>query len=68
MVVSLTEHFYDLLSGSVMFDGTDLRELNIKQLHSQIGLVSQVAVLFATTIREMLHTISSAHNTRIWSL
>ncbi|KAG1834056.1 hypothetical protein DFJ58DRAFT_869178 [Suillus subalutaceus] len=49
-IVSLTERFYDPLSGSVMLDGTDLRELNIKWLRSQIGLVSQEPVLFATTI------------------
>jgi ATP-binding cassette subfamily B (MDR/TAP) protein 1 len=47
----LTEHFYDLLSDSVMFDRTDLRELNINWLHSQIGLVSQEPVLFMMTIR-----------------
>ncbi|KAG2039964.1 P-loop containing nucleoside triphosphate hydrolase protein [Suillus americanus] len=51
-IVSLTERFYDPLSGSVMLDGTDLRELNIKWLRSQIGLVSQEPVLFATTIRD----------------
>ncbi|KAG2110630.1 P-loop containing nucleoside triphosphate hydrolase protein [Suillus discolor] len=50
-IVSLTERFYDPLSGSVMLDGTDLRELNIKWLRSQIGLVSQEPVLFATTVR-----------------
>ncbi|KAG1728170.1 P-loop containing nucleoside triphosphate hydrolase protein [Suillus paluster] len=50
-IVSLTERFYDPLSGSVILDGTDLRELNIKWLRSQIGLVSQEPVLFATTIR-----------------
>ncbi|KAG1804628.1 P-loop containing nucleoside triphosphate hydrolase protein [Suillus subaureus] len=50
-IVSLTERFYDPLGGSVMLDGTDLRELNIKWLRSQIGLVSQEPVLFATTIR-----------------
>jgi ATP-binding cassette subfamily B (MDR/TAP) protein 1 len=51
-IVALTERFYDPLSGSVMLDGTDLRELNIKWLRSQIGLVSQEPVLFATTIRD----------------
>ncbi|KAG1878637.1 P-loop containing nucleoside triphosphate hydrolase protein [Suillus tomentosus] len=50
-IVSLTERFYDPLSGSAMLDGTDLRELNIKWLRSQIGLVSQEPVLFATTVR-----------------
>lgn len=51
-MVSLTERFYDPLGGSIKLDGTDLRELNIKWLRSQIGLVSQEPVLFATTIRD----------------
>ena len=44
------ERFYDPLSGAVKLDGRDLRELNIKWLRSQIGLVSQEPTLFATTI------------------
>ncbi|KIK26702.1 hypothetical protein PISMIDRAFT_8742, partial [Pisolithus microcarpus 441] len=50
-IVSLVERFYDPLSGTVKLDGTDLRDLNIKWLRSQIGLVSQEPVLFATTIK-----------------
>ncbi|KAF8584127.1 P-loop containing nucleoside triphosphate hydrolase protein [Ramaria rubella] len=49
-VVSLVERFYDPLSGVVKLDGRDLRELNVKWLRSQIGLVSQEPTLFATTI------------------
>ena len=33
-------------------DGVDLKDLNLKWLRSQIGLVSQEPTLFATTIRE----------------
>ncbi|KAG6331124.1 hypothetical protein ID866_7968 [Astraeus odoratus] len=51
-IISLIERFYDPLSGSVKLDGTDLRQLNIKWLRTQIGLVSQEPVLFATTIKE----------------
>ncbi|KIO12002.1 hypothetical protein M404DRAFT_994061 [Pisolithus tinctorius Marx 270] len=49
-IISLVERFYDPLNGSVKLDGVDLRDLNIKWLRSQIGLVSQEPVLFATTI------------------
>lgn len=49
-VVSLVERFYDPLSGVVRLDGVDLKELNVKWLRSQIGLVSQEPTLFATTI------------------
>jgi ATP-binding cassette subfamily B (MDR/TAP) protein 1 len=50
-IISLVERFYDPLSGSVKLDGVDLRELNVKWLRGQIGLVIQEPTLFATTIR-----------------
>ncbi|KAI6043447.1 P-loop containing nucleoside triphosphate hydrolase protein [Pisolithus marmoratus] len=50
-IISLVERFYDPLSGTIQLDGVDLRNLNLKWLRSQIGLVSQEPVLFATTIR-----------------
>ncbi|TDL23269.1 P-loop containing nucleoside triphosphate hydrolase protein [Rickenella mellea] len=50
-IVALVERFYDPLSGSVKLDGVDLKDLNVKWLRSQIGLVSQEPTLFATTIR-----------------
>ncbi|KII86752.1 hypothetical protein PLICRDRAFT_55662 [Plicaturopsis crispa FD-325 SS-3] len=50
-VISLVERFYDPLRGSVKLDGVDLKELNIKWLRSQIGLVSQEPTLFATTVK-----------------
>ena len=50
-IISLIERFYDPLSGVVRLDGIDLKELNIKWLRRQIGLVSQEPILFATTIK-----------------
>ncbi|XP_010540773.1 PREDICTED: ABC transporter B family member 2-like [Tarenaya hassleriana] len=51
-VVSLIERFYEPISGSVLIDGNDARELDLKWLRNQIGLVNQEPALFATTIRE----------------
>ncbi|XP_052210326.1 LOW QUALITY PROTEIN: ABC transporter B family member 2-like [Diospyros lotus] len=51
-VISLIERFYEPLSGSILLDGTDIRELDLKWLRQQIGLVNQEPALFATTIRE----------------
>ena len=51
-VVSLIERFYDPLSGSLTLDGTDLKDLNIRWLRSQVGIVSQEPVLFDTSIAE----------------
>ena len=50
-IVSLVERFYDPTGGIVKLDGVDIRDLNIRWLRSQIGLVSQEPTLFATTIK-----------------
>lgn len=51
-IVSLVERFYDPLSGVLKLDGVNLKDLNLKWLRSQIGLVSQEPTLFATTIKD----------------
>jgi ATP-binding cassette subfamily B (MDR/TAP) protein 1 len=50
-IVALIERFYDPSSGSVALDGTDIKELNVRWLRTQIGLVSQEPVLFSMSIR-----------------
>ncbi|KAF5337589.1 hypothetical protein D9611_014801 [Ephemerocybe angulata] len=51
-VINLVERFYDPTAGVVKLDGNNLKDLNLKWLRSQIGLVSQEPSLFATTIKE----------------
>ena len=41
-IVSVLERFYDPLSGSVKLDGVDVKELNVKWLREQVGLVGAV--------------------------
>ncbi|TBU45834.1 P-loop containing nucleoside triphosphate hydrolase protein [Dichomitus squalens] len=50
-VISLVERFYDPLAGVVKLDGVNVKDLNVRWLRSQIGLVSQEPTLFATTIK-----------------
>ncbi|CAB3985499.1 Multidrug resistance 1 [Paramuricea clavata] len=50
--VSLVERFYDVINGSVTMDAHNVKDLNIKWLRHQIGIVSQEPVLFDMTIRE----------------
>ena len=50
-IVSLVERFYDPTSGAVKVDGMNVKDLNLKWLRSQIGLVSQEPSLFSTTIK-----------------
>jgi ATP-binding cassette, subfamily B (MDR/TAP), member 1 len=51
-VIQLLQRFYDPLEGSVLLDGVDIKNLNIRWLRQNIGVVSQEPVLFATTIAE----------------
>ena len=50
--MQLLERFYDPQQGAVYFDGVNLRELNVKWLRQQIGLVQQEPKLFAASIRD----------------
>lgn len=51
-VISLIERFYEPLFGQILLDGNDIRDLDLKWLRKQIGLVNQEPALFAATIRE----------------
>jgi ATP-binding cassette, subfamily B (MDR/TAP), member 1 len=51
-VISLLERFYDPEAGEVLIDGVNLKNLQLKWIREQIGLVSQEPILFTTTIRE----------------
>lgn len=49
-VVDLLLRFYDVDSGSISVDGTDIREFDYKELRSMIGVVGQEVILFNDTI------------------
>jgi ATP-binding cassette subfamily B multidrug efflux pump len=51
-IINLIPRFYDVSEGRVLIDGTDVREVTIESLRSQIGIVFQETTLFAGTIRE----------------
>ena len=51
-VVSLIPRFYDVTSGSVTFDGIDIRKFELNSLRDQISFVFQDNFLFSGTIRE----------------
>jgi len=51
-LVSLIPRFYDPKSGCIIIDGYDIRQMKLKSLRRQIGIVSQETVLFNGTIRD----------------
>lgn len=53
-IASMVMRFFDPDQGNILLDGVDLRELRQRELRSHMGLVSQDAHLFASTIAENL--------------
>jgi subfamily B ATP-binding cassette protein MsbA len=49
-LVNLIPRFYDVSGGSITIDGRDLRDVTLKSLRSQVGIVTQETVLFDDTI------------------
>ena len=49
-LADLVPRYYDASEGSITLDGTDLKDLRIKDLRSLIGNVNQEAILFNDTI------------------
>lgn len=51
-LIHLIGRLYDVTSGRVLIDGTDIREMDLHSLRSHIGFVLQKALLFSGTIQE----------------
>jgi ATP-binding cassette, subfamily B, bacterial len=51
-ICSLLPRFYEVTGGVVSIDGTDIRDMTLKSLRSNIGIVQQDVFLFAGTVRE----------------
>jgi len=47
---SLLPRFYDVVSGAVMIDGKDVRDVTLKSLRNAIGIVQQDVYIFAGSV------------------
>ena len=53
-ITNLVMRLYDVLEGSITIDGIDVRDINLKSLRENIGMVTQEAYLFNGSIRDNL--------------
>lgn len=51
-MMDLLPRFYDVSTGSITLDGTDIRDIKLKDLRTAIGIVGQDVFLFNASIRE----------------
>ena len=49
-IVSLISRFYDINEGSILIDGIDIRDVTLKSLRQQMGIMLQDSFIFSGTI------------------
>ncbi|KAJ3286427.1 GTPase-activating protein [Rhizoclosmatium sp. JEL0117] len=62
-IIQLLERFYDSTDGEVLFDGVNVKDLNLLWLRRQIGYVSQEPTLFEGSVAENIaHGLTGTAN------
>ena len=74
-LINLITRFYDVKSGAILVDGVDIRDLSLRSLRDQIGMVTQNVVTFndsvaanisyskpSATIEEIIKASKSAYS------
>ncbi|RLI31853.1 hypothetical protein DRO66_12150 [Candidatus Bathyarchaeota archaeon] len=51
-IINLIPRFYDVSRGNIKIDDRDIKEVTIKSLRKNIGIVRQDPFIFSTTLRE----------------
>jgi len=54
-LVNLIPRLYDITTGSIEIDGTDIRKINLDYLRKNVGIVLQKPILFSGTIKENIY-------------
>ncbi len=49
-IANLLTRFYDVSEGEILIDGTNIKELNLEQYRSLLGMVTQESVLFNDSV------------------
>ena len=53
-IVKLIDRFFDVTSGEILLNGTNIKDLSFEDLRSEIGLVPQKGMLFSGTVESNL--------------
>ncbi|MCL7749307.1 ABC transporter ATP-binding protein/permease [Halalkalibacter sp. MEB205] len=51
-LISLIPRFYDVTSGQILLDGTDIKEFKVRSLRDNIGMVLQDNILFSDSVKQ----------------
>ena len=51
-ITNLINRFYEIQKGEILIDGINIKDINIRSLRSQIGIILQDPFIFARTIKD----------------
>lgn len=51
-ITNLINRFYEIQKGEILIDGVNIKDINIRNLRSQIGIILQDPFIFARTIKD----------------
>lgn len=51
-IINLINRFYDIQKGEILLDGVNIKEINLRSLRKNIGIILQDPFIFAKSIRE----------------
>lgn len=51
-IINLINRFYEIQKGEILLDGVNIKDINLRYLRKQVGIVLQDPFIFAKTIRE----------------
>lgn len=51
-ITNLINRFYDIQKGEILLDGVNIKDINLRSLRSNIGIILQDPFIFAKSIRE----------------
>lgn len=51
-ITNLINRFYEIQKGEILVDGINIKEINVRSLRKNIGIILQAPFIFATDIRE----------------
>ena len=60
-IVNLLQRFYDVSSGRILLDGTDIRKMPLEKLRAAVSVVAQEVFLFSDTVDMNVKTGQKAH-------
>lgn len=64
-IINLINRFYEIQKGEILLDGVNIKDINLRYLRNEVGIVLQDPFIFANTIKKNIELSESLSNEAI---